>query len=101
MTPLLSLAGATALVADVVTPDPDTVTPGIIGFVATFGIAIVTVLLIIDMVRRVRRVNYRAQVREELEAEVAAQTATAAGAAAPGAEKPADEPDAGERRQPL
>jgi hypothetical protein len=49
--------------------DPDLVTPGVIGFVITFLVALITVLLIIDMVRRVRRVRYREQVRQELEAE--------------------------------
>ncbi|WP_368499311.1 hypothetical protein [Herbiconiux sp. A18JL235] len=76
-----------AFVADTKTPDPDSVTPGIIGFIATFGVAAVTLLLVIDMVRRVRRVNYRAQVREELEAELAAKSAADAdgGEGAPGA----------------
>lgn len=66
------------------TPDPDQVTPGVIGFIATFFVAAVTVLLVIDMVRRVRRVNYRAQVRDQLEAEVAARDAAAADAGAGG-----------------
>lgn len=64
-----------AVLADEQTPDPDSVTPGIVGFIVTFLIALVTLLLVIDMVRRVRRVNYRAQVREELEAEAAAAAA--------------------------
>jgi hypothetical protein len=49
--------------------DEDLVTPGIWGFVLTIGVIIAVILLIIDMVRRIRRVNYRAQVRERLEAE--------------------------------
>ena len=49
--------------------DPDTVTPGVWGFVLTFVIMVVVVLLVLDMVRRIRRVNYRAEVREQLEAE--------------------------------
>jgi TRAP-type C4-dicarboxylate transport system permease small subunit len=49
--------------------DLDTVTPGIWGFVLTIGVIIAVILLIIDMVRRIRRVNYRAQVREQLEKE--------------------------------
>ncbi|SKA99518.1 hypothetical protein SAMN06295879_2825 [Agreia bicolorata] len=49
--------------------DPDTVTPGFVGFIATFGVAAVVILLVIDMVRRVRRVNYREQVRQQLEQE--------------------------------
>jgi hypothetical protein len=56
--------------------DPDTVTPGFVGFIATFGVAAIVILLVIDMVRRIRRVNYRAQVREQLERE--AMTADAA-----------------------
>ena len=53
--------------------DPDMVTPGVLGFAVTFLIAIATVLLVIDMVRRIRRIRYRAEVREELEAEQAAR----------------------------
>ena len=51
------------------TGDPNLVSPGIAGFVVTALIAIVTVLLIIDMTRRMRRVRYRAEVRERLESE--------------------------------
>ncbi|MEO8094358.1 MAG: hypothetical protein ABI632_05410 [Pseudolysinimonas sp.] len=46
--------------------DPDLVTPGIWGFVITLAVMIAVVLLVIDMVRRIRRVNYRSQVREKL-----------------------------------
>lgn len=72
---LPSILSGIAVLADEQTPDPDSVTPGIVGFIVTFLIALVTLLLVIDMVRRVRRVNYRAQVREELEAEAAAAAA--------------------------
>ena len=57
------------------TPSPspmvteDMVTPGVIGFLATFFIAAATVLLVVDMSRRVRRVRYRAEVQEQLDAE--------------------------------
>jgi len=51
-----------------------TVTPGWVGFVITFLIAIVTVALILDMTRRVRRVRYRAEVREMLDAEEASES---------------------------
>ena len=73
MTPLLSAATTVWLLADDTTPDPDTVTPGVVGFIVTFLVAAVTVLLVIDMVRRVRRVNYREQMRAELEQELAEQ----------------------------
>ncbi len=49
--------------------DPNLVTPGVWGFVLTFLVMVVVVLLILDMVRRIRRVNYRAEVRAQLEAE--------------------------------
>ncbi len=49
--------------------DPNSVTPTWVGFAITFLVAAVTVLLIMDMVRRVRRVRYRAEVQERIEAE--------------------------------
>jgi uncharacterized membrane protein YcjF (UPF0283 family) len=52
--------------------DPTLVTPGVWGFVITAAIMIVAILLIIDMVRRIRRVNYRAEIRQRLEDEAAA-----------------------------
>jgi len=53
--------------------DEDLVTPGVWGFALTIAVIVAVVLLIIDMVRRIRRVTYRAQVREQLEAEEAAK----------------------------
>jgi hypothetical protein len=49
--------------------DADSVTPGVWGFVLTIAVILAVVVLIVDMVRRIRRVNYRAQVREQLERE--------------------------------
>lgn len=49
--------------------DPNTVTPGVIGFVITFVIAAVVVLLALDMTRRVRRTRYRSEINEQLDAE--------------------------------
>lgn len=53
------------------TPDPAETfySPGTIGFIATFGVTAGAVLLIFDMVRRVRRVRYRAEISAKLEAE--------------------------------
>nr|WP_241843079.1 hypothetical protein [Agromyces albus] len=62
------LTGAIAIAAEEEF-DPDTVTPGVWGFVVTFALMVVVVLLILDMVRRIRRTNYRAEVRERLEVE--------------------------------
>lgn len=53
--------------------DPNLVTPGVIGFIVTFLIAAVTILLILDMVRRIRRVRYREQAREVIAAEQAGE----------------------------
>lgn len=52
--------------------DPDIVTPGVIGFIVTFGLVIVVVLLIFDMTRRVRRLRYREEINAKLDAEEAA-----------------------------
>jgi hypothetical protein len=52
--------------------DPNSVTPQWIGFLATFLVAVVTVLLVVDMTRRIRRVRYREEIRTALEAERAA-----------------------------
>ena len=51
--------------------NPDTVTPGPWGFFAIFFVAVLTVLLGLDLARRVRRTNYRAEITERLEAEAA------------------------------
>jgi hypothetical protein len=47
--------------------------PGTIGFLLTFFVAGSAVLLIFDMVRRVRRVRYRAEIQEKLAAEAQAK----------------------------
>jgi len=52
--------------------DPNDVTPTVIGFIATLLIAVAVIFLLIDMNRRIRRVRYRAEVTEKLDAERAA-----------------------------
>ncbi|MCU1556832.1 MAG: hypothetical protein JWN09_827 [Microbacteriaceae bacterium] len=52
--------------------DDNSVTPTWVGFAFTFGVAAIVVLLSIDLVRRIRRVRYRGEIREQLEAERAA-----------------------------
>jgi hypothetical protein len=69
------------------------VTPGVWGFVVTAAIGIVVILLVLDMIRRLRRVNYRAEIRDRIAAEQAAAgggSGTSA-VADTSAEKPADE----------
>lgn len=66
------------------TPDPAETfySPGTIGFIATFGVTAGAVLLIFDMVRRVRRVRYRAEISAKLEAESQAARETESAASA-------------------
>jgi hypothetical protein len=69
----------------------DQVTPGLLGFIMTAFFVVATALLIVDMVRRIRRVRYRAQVEEErlaaaAAADVEASEAAEAGSAAAGPE---------------
>lgn len=59
--------------SSVIDINPDDVTPGVIGFVFTALFAVAVILLGLDMYRRVRRMQYRAEVQEEIEAELAAQ----------------------------
>lgn len=65
--------------------DQDQVTPGLLGFLLTAFIVVLTALLIVDMVRRIRRVRYRAQVEEE---RAAAEEAAQHGAAQPEGTQP-------------
>ena len=67
------------LAGDPLNPDPSAsadpantfYSPGIVGFLGTFFVVVGAILLILDLVRRVRRVNYRAQIQERLAAEQA------------------------------
>lgn len=52
--------------------DLNSVTPTWVGFTVTALVVIVTILLILDMVRRLRRMRYRAEIRERLANEGAA-----------------------------
>jgi hypothetical protein len=47
--------------------DPNSVTPGVVGFIMTFGVMIAVLLLVLDMVRRVRRVRYRQEIADRLD----------------------------------
>lgn len=54
------------------TVNPELVTPGPWGFVVIAFLALAVILLVGDMLRRIRRGRYRAEIREELDAEEAA-----------------------------
>jgi hypothetical protein len=64
--------------------DENQVTPTWVGFLMTFIVALATVFLLIDMMRRVRRTRYRSEIQEKL----AAEAAEAAEAAATPLSKP-------------
>jgi hypothetical protein len=60
-------------------PPPELVTPGPWGFAVIAFIALAVVLLVWDMLRRIRRGRFRSEIREELDAEeLAAEQADAA-----------------------
>lgn len=61
--------------------DPDMVTPGVIGFLATVAVAVVVMLLMWDFNRRVRRINDRAEIKERIALEVAEREAAERAAA--------------------
>ncbi len=73
----------------------DQVTPGLLGFLLTAFIVVLTAVLIVDMVRRIRRVRYRAQVEEERAA--AFEAGTVGSTPASGATTPQGPADDGSR----
>ncbi|MCF8549756.1 MAG: hypothetical protein K9G09_02510 [Pontimonas sp.] len=68
MTSLLFVLEETPLIP-AIEVDPNSVTPGVVGFLATLFVAMGVVVIIVDMTRRVRRVRYRAEIVEKLERE--------------------------------
>ncbi|WP_243073537.1 hypothetical protein [Microbacterium sp. SS28] len=65
-------AAATATPTPTPAVDPELVTPGPWGFVAIAFLALAVVLLVWDMMRRIRRARIRSEVDEMLDAEEAA-----------------------------
>ena len=59
---------ALSLLVETPTPvaDDNYNSPGTIGFIITFAVAAIAVLLIFDMNRRVRRTRYRSEIRQRL-----------------------------------
>ena len=92
---LSALLAATPSPTPTVDPSETWYSPGTIGFIMTFFIAAGAIALIFDMVRRIRRVRYRAEIAEKLAAEAAAEAAAGKPAvkpvspAKPAAAKPA------------
>ncbi|MGP6175794.1 hypothetical protein ACTU6U_00655 [Microbacterium sp. A196] len=80
------------------TVDPNSVTPGPAGFAVIVIIVVALALLIWDMNRRVRRVRYRDEVREELDAEQAAAQTDAEKTDTGQADADDEQPPAGDAR---
>ncbi|MGM7670842.1 hypothetical protein [Microbacterium sp. A93] len=72
---MVIFAAETPIPTPSMTVDPNSVTPGPAGFAVIIIVLIAVILLIWDMNRRIRRVRYREEVREELDAEEAANAA--------------------------
>jgi len=53
-------------------PTSISTSPGTIGWVFTFFLAVAALFLIYDMVRRIRRMRYRAEIQQEITEEEAA-----------------------------
>lgn len=90
---LSALLAATPTPTPIVDPSETWYSPGTIGFIMTFFMAAGAIALIFDMVRRIRRVRYRAEIAEKLAAEAAAAPKAAA-TPKPAAAKPAAKPAA-------
>ena len=97
---LAALALAAATATPTPTPsmiDPARVTPGAWGFVITAFVAVITIVLVWDMIRRIRRGRVRADLLDELEAERQADGAVEATETDDASVDP-DEPTGGAQR---
>ena len=74
---LLSFFAFTPVPSETADPASTFYSPGTLGFIMTFFVSAAAIALIFDMVRRVRRVRYRAEIEAKLEAEAAAGSTTA------------------------
>ncbi|PPF46951.1 hypothetical protein C5B85_01330 [Pseudoclavibacter sp. AY1F1] len=87
----LSLAATAPTPGEELPFNPDDVTPGPLGFFVFIFVAVATGLLVMDLIRRTSRVQARARIREQLQAEVAANAAAATEVPAEGAAGVPDE----------
>ncbi len=86
---LSALLAATPSPSATADPSETFYSPGTIGFIMTFFVTAGAVALIFDMVRRIRRVRYRAEIAEKLAAEAAAVKDAKPASAKPAVAKPA------------
>ncbi|WP_041684818.1 hypothetical protein [Renibacterium salmoninarum] len=102
MLPLIMLLDATSSSSDSSSLKPglsaDQVSPGFLGFLFTFFVVGIMAFLIVDMVRRIRRVRYRAQVAGDLEANSPTDAELDAGAPTDPSQ-PASDPEAQTKNQ--
>lgn len=85
---LLTLLASTPVPTESADPANTFYSPGTLGFIMTFFVSAAAIALIFDMVRRVRRVRYRAEIEAKLDAEAATPAAPAT-PKVPVAKKPA------------
>lgn len=85
---LAAIAAAEATPTPVQTVDPELVTPGPWGFAVIALLAVVVMVLVWDMLRRIRRGRVRADIADELAAEKAQQDEEPGDAAAPDSGRP-------------
>ena len=71
--------------------NPNDVTPGTVGFIVTFAMVIVVIFLMLDLVKRIRRITVKGEEAERRAAAEAGRAAAARGAAG----QPPAGPDAG------
>ncbi len=69
-------------------PDPNSVSPGVLGFLAVFVLAIATWLLLRNMTGHLRRLNYREEQRRAAEAQERAERPPDDGSPPPRTESP-------------
>jgi hypothetical protein len=72
---LLSLilkAAGTPIPNESAEPTAISTSPGTVGWIFTFALAVAALFLIYDMVRRIRRMRYRAEIQQEISEEDAA-----------------------------
>jgi len=64
----VSISLSLGVLATMPTPVPDETynSPGTIGFIITFAVAVGAVFLFFDMNRRIRKTKYRSEIREKL-----------------------------------
>ena len=59
------LLAATPSPSPSIAVDQNAITPGVVGFLAILFVTLLTILLIVDMTRRIRRLRYRGEAEEK------------------------------------